>query len=575
MIDELVPGFVLIFGSLSFLFLRGAALSIAVVLVPLLSFAQLWSLPLGLELGTTIFGYELTPVRVDKLSLVWGTVYHIAAVLSALYGLHVKDRSQLVASAMYAGSAVAAAFAGDLITLFVFWELTAITSVFLIWGQRTDRARRAGLRYLLVQVTSGVILLAGILLHLARTGSLEFGTLSLSDWGGRLMFIAFGIKCAFPLLHNWVQDAYPESSPTGTVVLSSFTTKLAVYALARSFAGTEMLIPIGVAMTLFPIVFAVIENDLRRVLSYSVNNQLGYMVVGVGIGTELALNGAAAHAFADIIFKGLLFMAMGAVLHRTGTCKANELGGLYKSMPWTTLFCIIGSLSISGMPLFSNFVTKSMTVSAAEQTQAAWVTVALLVASAGVVDHSGIKIPFFAFFAHDSGKRVQEAPWHMLLAMGCMAALCIGIGIFPGALYSLLPYDVDYQPYSASHVLTSLQLLLFAALAFALMWKYHASKRPGIWELLKYPPELPSRNLDSDWLLRRAAPWLGTTVGGPILGVLRFVREAGYDFGWRTVVRARQLAGPRSTLGEPWPVGQSTWWAVATLGLCLLLAYAF
>lgn len=570
---ELGPGSLLLIGPLLYLFLRGAALKVAVVTVPVLSFVHLWSLPLGYALGVEVFGHDLTPVRVDKLSLVWGTVYHIAAVLSAVFALHVERHVQHVAAAVYAGSAIAAAFAGDLLSLFVFWELTAVSSVFLIWACGTSRALRVGVRYLLIQIGSGVILLAGVIIHTAETGSVQFGPIGIDSLGGKLIFAAFGIKCAFPLVHNWLQDAYPESTATGAVVLSAFTTKLAVYALMRGFAGTQLLVPIGVAMTLFPIVFAVIENDLRRVLAYSLNNQLGFMVVGIGVGTELALNGAAAHAFAHIIYKGLLFMAMGAVLYRVGTVKATELGGLHKSMPWTTLFCIVGSLSISGVPLFSGFVSKSMTLTAAAETHVAWVTVALLVASAGVVDHSGIKIPFFAFFAHDSGKRVKEAPWNMLLAMGGMALLCIGLGLYPDPLYAVLPYDVRYVPYTASHVLTSLQLLLFAALAFSVMWRFHGAKRGGAWELVKYPPEVRAINLDSDWVYRRGLPRLGQRLGTPALAVFRFLRDSTYEFGISTAQRARELGAPRGRLGEPWSVETSVAWVVFILGGCLVLAY--
>ena len=322
--------------------------------------------------------------------------------------------------------------------------------------------------------------------------------MSLQDPGAWLILLAFGIKCAFPLLHNWLQDAYPEATITGTVVLSVFTTKLAIYALARGFAGTELLIPIGAAMTVFPIFFAVIENDMRRVLSYSLNNQLGFMVVGVGIGTEMAINGAAGHAFAHILYKSLLFMAMGAVLYRVGTIKASELGGLYKSMPWTTAFCIVGSMSISAFPLMSGFVTKSMILFAAAEEHLWVVWLVLLFASAGVLDHSGIKIPFFTFFAHDSGKRCEEAPLNMRLAMGVIAVACIAIGVFPQLLYSLLPYATDYAPYTSTHVVTQLQLLLFSALGFVMLF------RSGL-----YPPEIPSVNLDFDWLYRKAAPRLG------------------------------------------------------------------
>ena len=402
---------------------------------------------------------------------------------------------QQVAGLAYAGAAIGAVFAGDLISLFVFWELTAITSVFLIWAVRTEHALNVGLRYLIIQVGSGVLLLTGALVLRHETGSIIFGHIGIESLGGILIFISFGVKAAFPLLHNWLQDAYPEATVTGTVFLSAFTTKLAIYALARGYAGTEILIWIGVVMTGFPIFFAVIENDLRRVLAYSLNNQLGFMVVGIGIGTELAINGAASHAFAHILYKALLFMSMGAVLLRTGTMNGSELGGLYKSMPWTTVLCIIGAASISGFPLFSGFVTKSMILTAAaeEGYWAAWAV--LLFASAGVFHHSGIKIPFFAFFAHDQGHRVKEAPVNMLVAMGLAAALCIAIGVYPEPLYALLPYPVNYVPYTTAHVITMLQLLAFAALAFAVLM------RTGL-----YPPELRSTNLDTDWVYRRLAP---------------------------------------------------------------------
>ena len=354
---------------------------------------------------------------------------------------------------------------------------------------------------------------------------------------------------------------------TGTVWLSAFTTKLAIYALARGFGGVELLIPIGVVMTLFPIFFAVIENDLRKVLAYSLNNQLGYMVVGVGIGTELALNGTASHAFAHILYKGLLFMSMGAVLHRVGTIKASELGGLYKSMPITALLCIIGSLSISGFPGFSGFVSKSMILSAVGYEHMYAVSLFLLVASAGVVDHSGIKIPFFSFFAHDNGHRVKEAPINMLIAMGIAAAFCIGIGIYPDALYSILPYphaaeEYRHHVFSSDHIWFYLQLLLFAALAFVLMMK------TGI-----YPPEIKSVNLDTDWVYRKALPAMWRTGVTPLFRL--------FGMGWDTVVVIRDrflnyigiVHGPRGSMGAPWPTGTTAAWAAALLALYLLMYY--
>ena len=508
MISNLPPAVILIVGALVVPLLKGKLRSAYLLILPLLSFFHLLGLPLGTSWEISIFDYALTVVRIDKLSLVFGYIFHISAFLAVIYSLHEKDVVQHVSGLMYVGSAIGAAFAGDLITLFVFWELTAVTSVFLIWARRTARSYAAGMRYLIIQVGSGVILLAGILLHYQYTQSIAFDHLGLSNPGTKLIFLAFGIKCAFPLLHNWLQDAYPEATVIGAVFLSAFTTKLAVYTLARGFAGTEILIYIGAAMTVFPIFFAVIENDLRRVLAYSLNKQLGFMVVGVGVGTELALNGAVSHAFAHILYKGLLFMSMGAVLYRAGTVKASELGGLYKSMPISATFCLVGAAAISAFPLFSGFVTKSMTLTATANGGYTIVWFILLFASAGVLHHSGIKIPFRGFFGHDSGIRCKEAPVNMLVAMGLTAALCILIGVYPDPLYAILPYAVDYQPYTVSHVVTMLQLLFMALVAFAVLERRHLET-----------PEMPSVNIDSDWAYRRAMPGMArffVSVGAPI-----------------------------------------------------------
>ncbi len=561
-IAAIPPGAILILGGLLTPLWRGRTQPVYLVAVAL---ASLWHLTTlhGLDGAVhtlTVFGYDLVPVRVDALSLVFGTIFHIAVLLGVVYALHVRDTLQHVAALVYAGSAVGAVFAGDVITLFVYWELTAIASVFLIWARRTPRAYRAGMRYLIVQVGSGVLLLSGVIFRYRDTGSLDFSHIGLGTLGNDLIFLAFGIKAAFPLLHNWLQDAYPEATPTGTVFLSAFTTKLAIYALARSFAGTEILVYLGAIMTAFPIFYAVIENDLRRVLAYSLNNQLGFMVVGVGIGTELALNGTASHAFAHILYKALLFMSMGAVLHRTGTALGSELGGLYKSMPWTTAFCIVGAASISAFPFTNGFISKSLIVSASAEEHFTVVFFVLLFASAGVFHHSGIKIPFFAFFAHDSGIRCKEAPPNMLIAMGVTALLCLGIGIFPGPLYSILPYPVHYEPYTVTHVITQYQLLIWSALAFTFL------------KLTKlYPPELRSTVLDSDWFYRRLYPavalGLGRTVAaadGALRGAVLSVLERGR--GW-----LRATYGPASPVARTSATGSEVMWLTVILGAFLII----
>ncbi|WP_197023821.1 Na(+)/H(+) antiporter subunit D [Microbulbifer sp. HZ11] len=549
------------------LFLRGWARAALFIAVPVLGLANLWQLGAGgsgVEFGHyAILDFNLLLFKADRLSLLFGYLFHIAALISVIYALHVRDTLQQVASMLYAGSALGAVFAGDLLTLFIFWELLALTSVFLVWARRSGRAYAAGLRYFTLHILSGLLLLAGIIFYSQTHNTLAFGEIGLDDnaysW---MIFLAFGIKCAFPFFHGWLTDAYPESTPTGTVFLSAFTTKVAVYALARTFPGTELLVYIGATMACFPIFYAVIENDLRRVLAYSLINQLGFMVVGIGIGTSLAINGAVAHAFNDVIFKGLLFMSMGAVLHVTGKINGSELGGLYKKMPKTTVLCIVGAASISAFPLFSGFVSKSMVMSAAIKNGYDGVWLILLFASAGVFHHAGIKIPYFAFFAHDAKLPAREPPVNMLIAMSIAAALCLVIGIYPQALYSLLPYSMSYTPYDVTHVLTQLQLLFFSALAFVWLNLRHL-----------YPPELPSVNLDVDWIYRRLVPDAMRALFERLFALDNRLRSATLSGVERLVDGIASHHRAEGVMARNWLTGSMVAGVVLLLGIYLVLGW--
>jgi len=485
------PGLLMLLGGGLIPFLPNSIRQIWMIVILILSATSIF-VDHGTHLLFETMNYSFIFWRSDALTMPFAIVFHIAAALNIFYGWHEEDWKQHTSSFTYAGAAIGALHAGDLLTLFLFWELTVVTSVFLILASNTPQAIKASFRYLLTQFTSGALLIAGTAYYISVTGDASFGKLSLDNPGAWFIFFAFGIKAAFPLLNGWLQDSYPEATVIGTVALSAFTTKLAIYALARSFAGTEYLIYIGVVMTAFPVFFAVIENDLRRVLSYSLNNQLGFMVVGIGVGTEIAVNGAVAHAFVHIIYKSLLFMSMGAVLYRVGTIKASELGGLYRYMPITAVCCIIGAMSISAFPLFSGFVAKSLIMVGVVEHGYIFIYLMLLFASAGVLEHSGIKIPYFAFFGHDKGIKTKEAPLGMLVAMIVAAFLCLLIGFVPSLLFSLLPYTVDYHVYTPSHVIGQLQLLIFAILAFIFLIRFNL-----------YPPEIPSTVLNFDWIYRK------------------------------------------------------------------------
>ncbi|VAX25509.1 Na(+) H(+) antiporter subunit A [hydrothermal vent metagenome] len=521
MINSLPPAVILIIGALLIPFLKGKSKSVYMLILPVIAFLNVHTAPEGIYWITGFLDYDLIFGRVDRLSRAFGYMFTIMAFVGTLYALHLKNEDgQHVAAFMYVGSALGAVFAGDLLTLFVFLEIMTLASTYLIWAKKTESSYSAGLRYLMVHLFGGLCLLAGIVIHVSQTGSIEFGNIGLNGTGSYLILIGFGVNCAFPVLHAWLPDAYPEATITGTVFLGAFTTKVAVYTLARSFPGTEILIWIGAAMTVLPIFYAAIENDLRKVLSYSIINQVGFMVVGIGIGTTLSINGAVAHTFNNVFFKALLFMSMGAVMLQTGgKSKATELGGLYRSMPLTTIFCIIGAASISGFPLFSGYVSKSMILGSATADGMGILWLVLLFASAGVLHHAGIKIPFHAFFGHDSGIRTKEPPLNMLVAMGIAAFLCVIVGIFPSALYSILPYPVDYEVYTGSHIMNMMLLLSFAVLAFCLLLL--SGLHPVEWRVIL---------LDTDWFYRKGAkafywlasrrmPWSTAVIVIPLLTV--------------------------------------------------------
>lgn len=558
MLPDFHPFLPFLVAGLLALVTRGKLRAVILLAAPLIGLWHLVGAESGVSRQVQIMSLALTPYRVDDLSLMFGYLFHIGAFLAVLFSLHVRDTLQHVAGILYAGSAVGAAFAGDLVTLFVFWEILGLSSAFLVWASRGERSVAVGIRYLIYQVLSGVLLMAGLIWFAHGTGELAFTEIGLDAPGAWLIFLAFGIKAGFPLLHNWLTDAYPESTATGTVFLCMFTTKVAIYALARGFPGAEPLIYIGAVMACYPIFFAVIENDLRRVLSYSMMNQLGFMVCGIGIGTSLALNGAVAHAFNDVFFKGLLFMSMGAVLYATGRTKASDLGGLYRTMPVTATLCVVGAMTISAFPLFSAFVSKSMIMTALLE-EGRWVVwLAMLFASAGVLEHAGIKIPYFAFFGHDSGIRAKEPPINMLAAMAVAAIVCLGVGFYPAALYGILPWTVDYNPYDLTHVLTQLQLLAFAILGVVFL------HRSGL-----YPAEIRATNLDAEWLWRRALPAIAHRVIAILcwVGVMTHDTREMLSRQSSLLARRQQL---RSVLAREWPTGSMVLWVGAFLAVMLL-----
>jgi multicomponent Na+:H+ antiporter subunit D len=498
------PAFLLILGAWVLPVAKGRAKRALMLALPGAALVDCLFLKPGTYGVVSFLRQELVFGRVDRLSLVFSYVFCIMSCIGMVYALHVEDDSQHVAALTYVGGALGVTFAGDFLSLYIFWELMAVSSAILVFRRRQTAAVAAGFRYLLVHIFGGLLLLGGILLLWAQTGSLAFGDMRAYSggpaWG--LILAAFLLNAAVPPLGAWLPDAYAEATVTGAVFMTAFTTKSAVYVLIRAYAGTELLVWLGAAMAVYGVIYAVLENDARRLLAYHIISQVGYMVCGVGIGTALATNGATAHAFAHILYKGLLFMGVGAVLETTGLRKLSDMGGLYKSMPVTLGLYMVGAFAISAVPLFSGFVSKSMVVSAAGEAHLPVICLMLTLASSGTFLHTGLKLPYYMFFAKDSGVRGKEPPGNMLAAMALAAAACVFIGVFPGFLYEQLPNPVHFAPYTLQHVTSTLGMLAFTALGFFL--------------LLKHLDPVPTISLDTDWFYRRGASWLMALVRGPM-----------------------------------------------------------
>lgn len=527
-----------------------------VLLAPLAALWAVASLPLDAARAFAVPGFVLEPLRASSLSRLFGIVFCLAAFLGLLYGLHREDAAEPASALALAGASLGVLFAGDWITLFAAWEAMTVASVFLIWRGGTPAARASGVRYLILHAGGGSLLFLGILLRLAAGADPAFGPVAGPDGAlgvsGWLILAAVVLNAAAPPLHTWLTDAYPECTVSGSVIQSAFTTKTAVFVLLKAFPGTPVLALWGAVMAVYGVVYAVLENDIRRLLAYHIVSQVGFMLAGVGLGVPLALDGAAAHAFCHILYKALLFMAAGAVIQATGRSKLSDLGGLGRSMPGVCALFFIGALSISGLPGLSGFVSKNMTIAASASTPAVYTLLEL--ASVGTFLSIGLKLGYFAFFGTRRDLEVRPIPRGMTWAMTLAAALCVVLGLFPGPLYAILPQGAEHHPYELDHVLGAFQLHLGTAMGFFLLLG-----------LLK-PKALIS--LDVDWAYRKPL----AAAGG---AVVRGLKAAG-DFLTSGAPRWAAAAFPGDADPDEGrrPLAVPLAWIAAAFSLAALIAAA-
>lgn len=568
LVPFLPPGLTLILGGLVIPALpRGRARDAWLLGIPVLALMQIVLMPTAFTWQWEVFGWRLLAVRADGLSQAFAYVFGIATVIAALYLRGSRDAGgERAAALVYAGAAIGAVYAGDLVTLFVFWELTAIASAFLIWLRRTDRAYAVGLRYLVIQVTSGLLLLGGALALQANGERIAFDWIGGGDLAGHLILAAFLLKGAVVPLHLWLTDAYPEATDAGAAIMSMFTTKLAMYALIRGFAGTEWLVPLGVAGAVYALLRLFVENDARRAVCWALVIQLGIITAAVGSGTPAALAGAALHAFAGVFYIALMLFALGVVAARTGETRLDRLGGLWRTMPVTTGLFIVGAASLSAVPLFAGFASKTLVFGALEP----WAYKTLQAVSVGTFLAAGLRLPWLVFFAastkelweRPSGRDPMEADLPQLTAMTAAAVLCVLIGVVPHQFLRLLPWRTPLDVWAVGPIVSQALLLGAAAAVFIVLVWLRRVPRPSAREL----PDL-------DWAYRRALPAAASAVRAAVAPAWSAATDRLTSESRRAFDAVLRHHGPQGLLGRTWPTGSMALWVAVMLGLSLLVYY--
>ncbi len=515
---------------------------------PLVALVALVVLPPDARWSIDVLGQELVLLEVTRIGRLFAFAFTAYGAVSALYAWTQRGLGGRFWSMMLVIGGTGVTLVGDWLSLMLFWEMLAIGSAFLVWRGRDPQSQAAGFRYIMFHVAGGISLLGGVLWQV-QAGAPLIEPLRLADGlGPWLILIGMAVNAAVVPLHAWLPDAYPRASIFGTVFLAAFTTKSAVYTLARTFPGEELLMWAGAFMTVYGVYFALLENNIRRLLGYHIVSQVGYMVCGVGIGTALAIDGSAAHAFCHIFYKGLLLMSAGAVIHATGRQKLSELGRLAGPLKWTCGFMMIGAFSIAGVPLFNGFVSKSLVTAAAGESKQGTVYLLLYIASMGTFLSIALKLAWFTFLGVDHGAQVERpVPRGMIAGMAIVAAICIFTGL-PGGyqvLYDHLPTPIDgsaaaaahesghahahaaipavadhaphdpdavtYRPYTAYHLFDALQLLLGTTLGFWLLRSRLVGK--------------PTITLDVDRLYRGPSLAVTGAVGAVLQGLGRRVES--------------------------------------------------
>ena len=488
----------------------------------------------GAHLATQFLGFDVVFFNVDQFSLLMGVVVGFLATAAVLYAYGSEAPTWVTAFALtYVATTVGTIYAGDWLTLIFFWELMAVTSTLLVW-QHGGEAVRAGYRYALFHGTGGTILLAAVVVHGASMlGSvpaaeifLFSATTGIHPAATVFAAIGIGINCGFIFLHSWLPDTYPRPHVAASVFLSVFTTKTAAYVMYRAFPeGGMWLAYLGGFMAVYGAFFALLQYNPRRLLSYHIQAQLGYMLAGFGLATyvgEFAVVGGFAHLFNNVLYKSLLFMAVGVVVYRTGVEDIRDMGGLWRVMPITFLVYLVGAASITAVPGFNGFISKGMVIDSAHELHNFELLLGegllwwLLILGGVGTFMSFIKLGYYIFFHGSASLSPRDATPFQTAGMVLAGGACVFFGVYYTQLIELMPFtdvilseDVYFNPYSTKHLTESGALLVSGFVGF------FALKRPLGW-LAHRMPDADSATYPAVFYLARGAVWGVTELWGAV-----------------------------------------------------------
>lgn len=414
----------------------------------------------GTSLQLDFLTYNLIPFKVDEISKLTGLIFAVGGLASVLYSMTICSRTNLRLLFVFIGSALTVVFSGDFFTLYVFWELMTISSSFLII-LASDVTKKMGYYYFLMHVAGSLCLLWGIFLQYSATGSLFLNTIEASI---PFFILAIAVKLSFVGFHTWMPLVYSKAPFYVAVVLSIYTTKVGVYVMARLLPGITILAYAGLISALFGIVMALRQNQVRKLLSYSIIIQVGYMMMGISMGTSEGIAGAIFHLVNHILYKTVLFMVAGIVIYTTGKDPVENLGVLGRKLPLTSLATWVAFLGIAGVPFFNGYMSKTIIKEAIQDPILTW---GLNVMSFGT-SLLFLKFIYYAFFKRSNVTLHKKPALSMQLGLGFLTVLMILVGIHPYLLENVTNMNVDIHYFDTKHMVSGMKPFLLSIFIFIL-----------------------------------------------------------------------------------------------------------